>query len=113
MSNLLNGESTPQTFKEEWVVISGKETFVLDERQVGILKTASLEGSKRLVWFKDFAISIPHIQAIYCTRRYQPDQLTLSKGNITPELSDEELLKAREKADKVRKQLAEKLNWKK
>ena len=56
---------TQQTSKEEWwVVETGNKQFTLTEEQVDLLKKASIKGYRGIVWFDEFAISIPHIQYI-------------------------------------------------
>lgn len=80
-------ESTQPTFKEEWTVTVGKEVFVLDEKQIKVLREASLEGSRSMVWFSDFAISIPHIQTCVQTRKWNPNQL---EAPVTPDLPEEQ-----------------------
>ncbi len=52
-------------FEESWEVNIGKEKYILNEKQIEILKKADLEGHRGLVWFDKFAISIPHIQSVY------------------------------------------------
>lgn len=48
----------------KWEVVVNKEKFVLDGKQLEVLKEATKRGIKGLVWFKNFAISIPHISSI-------------------------------------------------
>ena len=52
------------TSEEIWEVYSGKETHRLDAEQAMILKQASKGNSRGIVWFKKFAISIPHISSV-------------------------------------------------
>jgi len=59
---------------EGWVVKVGKEAFSLDEKQILILKEA-MQRSERWVSFKDFIISVPHIECIYLDWRKNPNQL--------------------------------------
>jgi len=51
-------------FKNQWLVQCGKETFYLNQKQANFLKKATVSGSRGIVWFEDFAISIPHIVSI-------------------------------------------------
>jgi hypothetical protein len=47
----------------------GNEKFSLTPKQVAILREASTAGNRGLVFFDDFAISIPHISHIKIKRR--------------------------------------------
>lgn len=47
-----------------------KQEFVLSEKEIEVLKQASAQGNRGLVWFKGFAISIAHIQSI--TKQKKP-----------------------------------------
>jgi len=60
-----NEQSTLQTSNEGmWAVDVGRETFVLTDKQKEVLKQATKAGNRGIVWFDEFAISIPHIQSI-------------------------------------------------
>lgn len=69
-----SGELTQRKFSELWVVEVGKKEYKLNEKQIALLKEADLAGQRGIVWFKDFAISIPHIQSIYLVERYLPEE---------------------------------------
>jgi len=64
----------PTRFKEEWIVKVGKEIFILDEKQIIVLREA-MKQNERWVSFKNFILSIPHIECIYLSRREIADQL--------------------------------------
>ena len=68
-------ELTQPVFEEEWAVQIGKEQFVLNERQIKLLKEADLSGQRGIVWFDKFAISIPHIQSVLLVSRRIKNQL--------------------------------------
>jgi len=55
--------------EEEWEVSTGKQTFELKPNQISLLKEATKAGKLGIVWFRDFAISIPHIVYIKLKRR--------------------------------------------
>ncbi len=55
--------------EEYWKVSMGKKTFELSDKQVALLKKATTAGSRGIVWFKDFGISIPHISYIEMSNR--------------------------------------------
>lgn len=57
-------ESMQAICEEMWVVDAGKDTFELNPEQVEVLKQASVSNSRGLVWFKEFAISIPHVMSV-------------------------------------------------
>lgn len=62
----VNGVLTQPTYRpQRWEVVVGKEKFVLNEKQIAILKRADQDGMRGMVWFDKFAISIPHIQSIH------------------------------------------------
>ena len=93
-------------YKEQWGVAAGKENFILDEKQIQILKQADLKGHRGIVWFEKFAISIPHIQSIYLISRQIKNQLTV--GEEEREQTPEEKKRAREAIEKARKELVKK-----
>ena len=64
-----NEQSMRVGLDEEWEVNVGSEKFVLTPKQVEILREASKAGNRGLVFFDDFAISIPHISHIKIKRR--------------------------------------------
>jgi len=51
-------------FKNEWHVSVGKENFILNQEEAEVLHRATISGGRGIVWFENFAISIPHIQSI-------------------------------------------------
>ena len=62
--------STQQGYEDYWVVECNKDTFELNEKQADLLKKATTEGSRGLVWFDKFAISIPHVSSAKKHRRW-------------------------------------------
>lgn len=58
-------ELTLPTYEERWEVRAGKEVYVLNERQIALLKKLDEQGHRGIVWFDGIAISIPHIQSAY------------------------------------------------
>lgn len=62
--------STLATYSPKWVVKCDRQEFVLTDKEMQVIKQASAGGNRGLVWFKDFAISIAHIQSI--TKQKQP-----------------------------------------
>ena len=60
------GESTlliSSGFEEEWEVIVDGKKFTLDENQIAVVKKASSENNRGIIWFKDIAISVAHISS--------------------------------------------------
>ena len=51
-------------FENHWIVSMGKEVFTLNQKEAEVLHKATVAGVRGIVWFDDFAISIPHIQSI-------------------------------------------------
>lgn len=64
-----NGESTQPQYSEQWAVIVDRKEYVLNEKEIEILRGADQSGMRGMIWFKDFAISIPHISSIYLNDR--------------------------------------------
>lgn len=70
-----------------WEVFIGRERYVLNEEQVTHLKQAGKQGAS-LVWFDNFAISIPHISSISKSFTYRANRsLPLPSANPTIEES--------------------------
>ena len=106
MQKMISGQSTPQT-SERWGVTIGKETFFLDEKQIKVLKEAMLKGSRGAVWFKDFAISIPHVQCVFLVER-RPKPLGIERAiTETTSMSLIEKERALQKLKEIRKSLKE------
>ena len=57
---------TPVVFDDDelWEVRTQDKTYKLTGKQAQILKNATTQGLRGLVWFDSFAISIPHITSI-------------------------------------------------
>ena len=57
---------TPATFNpdDKWDVQVGNEHFILNGIEAQVLKDATIKGNRGLVWFRDMAISIPHISSV-------------------------------------------------
>ena len=57
---------TPAVFKDDelWEVKTHDKTHKLSGKQAQILKNATTQGLRGLVWFNGFAISIPHITSV-------------------------------------------------
>lgn len=70
-------------YKEEWIVKIGKEVFILDEKQILILREA-MKRNERWVSFKNFIISVPHIECIYLSNRVNENQIEAPKENYQP-----------------------------
>jgi len=105
--SIKNEESMQAEYSEQWGVVAGKEVFTLDENQIQVLKQADLNGHRGIVWFSKFAISIPHIQAIYLISRQIKTQLAPG-SNAYREQTPEEREKARKALNKARKELVKK-----
>lgn len=73
---------TPRTLddeEEEWEVYCGKQVYTLTKKQKDYLKTKDLEGHRGLIWFDEFAISVPHISSIEFARRYKKSEKVMSE----------------------------------
>ena len=69
--------------EEDWLVNVGNEKFILTKKQVDLLKEATTKGSRGMVWFDRFAISIPHIMYI----KRQPRNYWRMEGNSKIKIS--------------------------
>jgi len=62
-------ESMPATSgikpNEMWVVVVRKRQYELNGKEADLLKRLIVAGNRGIIWFKDFAISIPYIEEIY------------------------------------------------
>jgi len=90
----------PQKFREEWIVKIGKETFLLNEKEILILKEA-MKRNERWISFPKFIFSVPHIECIYLNRREIANQLPEGE-KVMPSIS-------REKWEQFKKQAIKKL----
>ena len=99
--------STQVEYSEQWGVIAGKEVFTLDEKQIQVLKQADLNGHRGIVWFNKFAISIPHIQAIYRINRQVKNQLSPG-SDVHRERTPEEQKESLKALNKMKKELIKK-----
>lgn len=73
----------PIQYKEEWVVKVGKEKFILDGNQIGILREA-MKAGERWVSFKKFILSVPHIECIYLLNREIVNKLPAGENIAKP-----------------------------
>lgn len=92
-------------------MVCDREKFVLNERQVAVLKEATTKGQRGLIWFGTFAISIPHISSIYrdaVTPDTNPNQIPAVADSYydRPEVRE----KTQQKIAEIRKNLGTKLN---
>lgn len=62
----IKDQSTLAIFEpdEVWEVRTQDKTYRLTGTQAQGLKEATSQGLRGLIWFKDFAISIPHITSV-------------------------------------------------
>jgi len=70
------------TDKDVWEIKVGKNTFELTGLQARVLKEASVKGHRGLIWFDDFAVSIPHIEYIENTIFYKGEDPLIPKGVV-------------------------------
>ena len=74
--------------EEEWEVEVGKKLFTLNGKQIDMLKEATKDNFRGIVWFDKFAVSIPHIQSIKRVfKKYWKND-----GNIKIEIGEREYL---------------------
>ena len=61
-------------YLERWIVKVGNKEFILNEEELNLLKEIDKQGQRGIVWFGDFAISIPHIEYISLISRLTPEE---------------------------------------
>lgn len=103
-----NGELTQEMlneedkFEEEWkVVLSTKGEYTLSKNQANIVKEAIANGSRGMIMFQTFAISIPYISEFYRVKRFLKDAKQLPARATEEEwkpMDPEKLAKLREQA---------------
>jgi hypothetical protein len=100
---MLNQKEPLMPATSKWLIKIGRDSFKISNEQMEILKKATQDGNINIVWFKDFAISIPHIESI--TR----ENTIPSTWSEIPELSPDQIIHNRELIEKARKKLKNKL----
>lgn len=67
----LKEEQTLATFEDDevWEVVTQNRTYQLTGKQAQGLKDLTNAGSRGLVWFDGFALSIPHITSVTRTQK--------------------------------------------
>ena len=83
--------------ESSWKVVINKQSFIFNDKQIKILKQADMGGSRGIVWFDKFAISIPHIQYIERVKIDKPVMIEAGKNEINP--------KGRKKIAEIKKKL--------
>lgn len=97
---------TQPKYEEEWRVVVNKDIFTLNGNQIEILKRATKENARGIVWFEKFAISIPHIQSIYRISKRIKNRLPEAKTD--KKFDEEEHKKIRKKVEELKKDLSKK-----
>ena len=85
-------------FKEEWSVRVGKECFVLNEKEMPVLREAMKRG-ERWVSFERVILSVPHIECIYLSKKQIADQIENGSEDYTEHdrtIAKEKLLELKE-----------------
>lgn len=68
---MLGASNQDDGYEEEWIVIMNtRGKYTLGKNQAKILQQAIATGSRGIIMFKTFSISIPYIAEFYRTRRY-------------------------------------------
>lgn len=109
----MQGNFDEDSYLEEWVVMVNGYQYKLDKAQNQILSNDMAKGSRGIVMFEGFSISIPYIQEHYRSRRYLKANRQLE---APPEreiiLTPEELVARKQRMDKMRKEVYAKLGKK-
>lgn len=94
-------QSTPPIYEEEWEVLTtSKRKYILDEKQMKVLRESMEEGNRGMIFFKDFAFSIAHVVEINLLSKRIKNQLP---DHIDNELTEEELERVVEKMAQFKK----------
>lgn len=98
------GELTQQTYDEDtrWLIRCDRQEYEISGKQLNLIKKASENNLRGMVWFKKFAISIPHISSIYLVGRKVPRKSQLSERSGIVKTSKEDIKKVSEVIDGVR-----------
>lgn len=83
----LNNRLDPDPeWEEEWEVLvsSSKEPYTLGKKQARLLQEAIAAGSRGIVMFQTFAISIPYITEFYRKRRFLKEVRQLPQRATEP-----------------------------
>lgn len=99
------GELTRQTYDDNtrWLVRCDRQEYEVSGKQLNIIKKASESNLRGMVWFKKFAISIPHISSIcFAGRDISKDKQLPERSRIV-KTSKEDIKKVSEVIDDVRK----------
>lgn len=75
-----------EDYDEEWkVILNTKGEYTLSKNQAIVLKQAIATGSRGIVLFQTFSISIPYITEFYRVKRFKKGQIKLSASASEPE----------------------------
>ena len=97
MTNL--DPSTPQIYKETWVVRVGRETFSLSGNEMNLVLDAIKSGNRGIVQLKDRGFSIAHLES-YWLETKERNQLKLDRPEAVVRDDEKKLIK--KKLDEIR-----------
>jgi hypothetical protein len=86
---------------EVWTVVINKNQYSLKENEAKILQDAIASGSRGIVLFKDFSISIPYIEEFYLDSVSYEQPLQLGE----PEYSEEKMENSKKRLAELKKNL--------
>jgi hypothetical protein len=101
--NDTNTQTHPK-YIEEWIVLVGKDSHILDINQIKILKEKMASGDRGFIDFGDFGFAVSHVSSFHLHSRRIKNQL--AAPDKYPELSLEQRQKARMKIGEIRKKMA-------
>jgi len=109
---VLNSNLDPDPeWEEEWHVLisSSKEPYVLSKKQAKLIQEVIASGSRGIVMFQTFSISIPYITEFYRQKRFLKDakQLPERATELPYNPSPEQL----ERIESIKTDLRRKMNW--
>lgn len=92
---------------DKWVIEVGKKKYEASTEMIELIKKADQQGHRGMIWFKNFSISIPHIQSIYKLDK-PPKSFREEHPEMLEEVSEEQRQANRAKIEEIKKQLAQK-----
>jgi hypothetical protein len=102
---LTQGTSENGELEEEWkVILQSKGEYMLSKKQARVVSEAIASGSRGIILFETFSISIPYIVEFYRVRQYRKSKLSpliisklREKPTYNPIVSGEKLKEYRKK----------------
>ena len=96
-----------KSYTEEWTVVVNKTKYPLNEKQANILREKIAQGSRGIVVFDDFSISIPFIEEFYLSDKIY-DVLPEINSTNEQKITEEERQRTRDLIEEFKKRFFDK-----